>query len=248
MSLLIDRVDAHRVEREVVRESLRLQAAADPVTLEEFGYLLGQANGLSYKTKAGPTVGVNRALGISAWYSGVRWLSETVAGLPWHHYMRSADGRELRAPQAWLAHPDVDQTWYGLVEASMMAILHRGDAFMYKLRNASGQVVGLREIHPDRVTGGIAPDGSKRFMIDRDEVEYTTREVLHIPGLSYCGRMGLNPMRHFAETLGGIAAADDYSSRWFNASTHIGGIISVPGPANEVVTGAARAEWDQFHQ
>ena len=46
---------------------------------------------------------------------------------------------------AWVNSPDVEQPWYGLVEFWMMSLLHKGNAFAFKIRNQAGQVVGLRE-------------------------------------------------------------------------------------------------------
>ena len=80
---LVDRVNARR---EAVR-------SVDPVSLEEFGYLLGQRNGLAMKTRAGVMMIEDRALGITAWYSGVRYLAETLASLPIHTYRETPDGR-----------------------------------------------------------------------------------------------------------------------------------------------------------
>lgn len=222
---------------------------ADPVTMEEFGVLLGQSNGRSVRTKSGTTVSAKRALGITAWYSGARYLSESVAGLPWGHYRRLPDDlRERRAPLPWMEQPDVEQTWLGLVEHWMMSAIHKGNAFSFKLRNSVGQVVGLREIHPDRVTGGIGPDNRKYFLVDRDPTIWTTRDILHIPALAYEGRFGLNPIATFADALGSVAAADDYAGRFYAGGTHVGGLISVPQELNSTQAQALRDEWDSFHQ
>lgn len=237
---LLDRVAAHRASK--------VQAAADPVTLEEFGYLLGQANGLSVKTKAGLSISASRALAIPAWYSGVRHIAEVMAGLPVHRYRSTGDRRQRLARPQWMVAPDVEQTWYGLVEHLVVSLLHKGNGFAFKLRNPSGQVVGLRELFPDRITGGQAPDGTKRFMVDRDEdTVYTTRDVLHIPGLAYDGRFGLNPIRNAADALGAVAAADDYAQRFFGSGTHLGGVISVGKALSPKERADTQAEWEAFH-
>lgn len=237
--MLADRVARQASRAEVVR--------ADPVSMEEFGYLLGNGRGNVIRTKAGTSVGPMRALGLSAWYSGVRYLSETVASLPCRKYANVVDGRERRPDPFWMAAPDTEFPWFQWVELTMMALLHKGNAYSFKLRNPLGQVVGLRELHPDRVTVGVAPDGTKRFMVDRDERLWTTRDILHIPGLAYDGRVGLNPIQVMAEPLGAIVASDDYAGRFFGQGTHLGGVISV----GQALTGDQRrdalAEWEEFH-
>lgn len=239
MPSLIDRITA---QRDLVR-------SVDPVTLEEFGVLVGAASGNTAMSRAGISVSAKRALGITAWYSGARYLAESVAGLPWKHYARRPDEeRQLRADWPWLATPDVDQTWYGVVEHTVMALIHKGNGFVWKLRNPAQQVVGLREIHPDRVTGGIAPDGSKQFLVDRDPRIYTSREILHVPGIAYEGRFGLNPIGTLADAIGTVAAADEYSGRFFSGGTHVGGVISMPDVKTTEQTRALKQQWDDFHQ
>ena len=232
-----------------VAARVAVRNAADPVTLEEFGAMLGQTNGTTSRSRAGTTMSPQRALGISAWYSGVRYISEVMAGLPIHRFRRlPGDGRERRTPPAWMTVPDVEQPWYGLVEYWLMSLLHRGNAYAFKVRNPAGQVYGLREIHPDRVTVGQAPDGTKRFVIDKNERLWTTREVLHIPGLAYDGRVGMNPIRCSADALGTVAATDEYAARFFTNNTNLGGIISVEHAMTGTEAKALKAEWEDFHQ
>lgn len=228
-------------------------ASRASVSMEEFALLLGQANGTATRSKAGVTVTAERALGLTAWYSGVRFLSEGVAFLPVHTYRQSGFGdsasKDRRANPPWLASPDVEMPWQGLVEHWMMSLLHRGNGYAFKLRDGVGRVVGLRELHPDRVRVVMAPDNRKRFVIDSDiENLWTTRDILHIPGLAYNGRVGLNPISVHAEALGGIAAADEYSQRWFGQGTHLGGLISVPELLTKKQAEELRAQWDRFHQ
>ena len=138
MASLADQVSAR------VRAPRTSRRSVDPVTMEEFGYLLGQERGSSVKTKAGVTIGPRRALGITAWYSGVRYISEVCASLPVHTYRDRNGERSVRADPPWLRQPDLEQPWFGLVEFWLMSLLHKGNAFAFKKRNAVGQVVGLR--------------------------------------------------------------------------------------------------------
>lgn len=233
----------------IAERAAAVRNASDPVTLEEFGVLLGQTNSATARSRAGTMVSPQRALGISAWYSGVRYISEVMAGLPVHRFRRlPGDGRERRSSPPWMTTPDVELPWYSLVEFWLMSLLHRGNAFAFKIRNAAGQVIGLREIHPDRVTVGQGPDGTKRFVVDDDERLWTTREILHIPGLAYDGRVGMNPIRCSADALGAVAATDEYAARFFTNNTNLGGIVSVEHAMSRDEAIALKAEWEDFHQ
>lgn len=240
---IVDRVERRRAERDLVRSF-----GPDAVSMEEFGYLLGQGRGNSYRTKAGLTVGPKGALGISAWWRGTRYLTETVAGLPAHTFQDRAGQRSRRADPAWRTKPDVETPWFALIEHWMMSLLHKGNAYAFKLRNQNGQVVGLRALHPDRVVPGMASDGTKVFEIDQNrEYGYTRREVLHIPGFSYDGVVGLNPIQAHAETLGLVKAADEYAARHFGQGSHLRAYISLPQKLTSTEADALKARWELFH-
>jgi HK97 family phage portal protein len=229
-----------------------LASRADPVSLEEFGALLAQ--GLSEQTRAGVPVGVRRALGIAAWYSGVRYLSETIAGLPVHTFRDAGGRRERRADPEWLQRPDVETPRFALFEHDMMSLLHRGNGYAFKLRNDIGQVTGLRPLHPDRVKVGQASDGTKVFQVkvlrdgQPEAVPYTSREIRHIRGLSFDGVVGIDPIRYHAETLGTVAAADEYAGRFFRQGMHSKGYVSLPQKLSRLQADEVKQEWNRFHQ
>lgn len=237
---IVDRVARRRAEREVVR--------SDPVSMEEFGYLLGQGRGNSFRTKAGVSVGPKGALGIAAWWRGTRYLTETIAGLPAHTFRDQAGTRSRRADPPWRAKPDVETPWFALIELWMMSLLHKGNAYAFKLRDFQGRVVGLRGLHPDRVVPGQASDGTKVFMVDQDRSRgWTCREILHVPGLSYDGVVGLNPIQAHAETLGLVKAADEYASRSFGQGSHLRAYISLPQKLSSTEADDLKARWELFH-
>lgn len=233
----------------VAARSREARRSADPVTLEEFGALLGRDGG-GGTTRAGVSIGATRALGISAWYRGVRYLTETMAGLPVHTFRdQPGSQRQRRADPSWKDRPDEEMPWFGLVEHWMMSLLHRGNAYSFKVRNAVGQVTGLRAVHPDRVRVGQTPDGKKVFRIDnRDDVGFTRREILHIPGLSYNGVVGLDPLSLMAEGLGRAAAADQFASQSFGQGNHLQAYLSIPQPLTEAEALATKAQWERFHK
>jgi len=238
---LAERVLAHRAERDAIRSS-------DPVSMEEFGYLLGQSSGNSFRTKAGLTVGPKGALGIPAWWRGVRYITETISGLPAHTYRDRGGQRARRANPMWRDKPDVETPWFALVEFWIMSLLHKGNAYAFKMRSPQGQVIGLRPLHPDRVKPGVTSGGQKVFEVDnREDVGYTTREILHIPGLSYDGVAGLNPIQAHAETLGLVQAAEQYASRHFGTGSHLRAYLSLPQKLSTDEANALKARWERFH-
>lgn len=240
---LVDRIAARHRGDEIVR--------ADAVSLEEFGYLLGQRGGIA-KSRSGVTVTPDRAMGISAWYRGVRYLSETVASLPAHHYERVpvGDARNRVPASRWMREPHPEIPWFGLVEFWMMSVLHRGNAWAWKVRDAAGVVVGLDPIHPKSVRFGVTSGGLKQFAVklaDGSERPATPFEMLHIPGLSSDGYYGLDPIRYHAATLGRVAAADEYADKFFGQGTQLRAYLSMPGAIDDTEADRLRRQWERLH-
>lgn len=234
----IDRVTARARNDEVMR--------ADPVSLEEFGRLFDGQHGVS---TAGVHVTTNAALSVSAWYRGVRYLSETMASLPVHGYRDRPEGRERRTRPAWMRHPASEIPWFGIVEFQMVSLLHRGNSFAYKDRGPSGQVVGLLPLHPDRMKFGVH-NGHKVFNYragDGEEFAFTTREVLHIPALSTDGYFGIDPIRAFAAPLGSVIAADRYAAKSFANESRLAAYISLPGRMENEEAERIYKQWERLH-
>jgi HK97 family phage portal protein len=237
---LADRVASRAAQRQISR-------AADPVTMEEFGVLLsGQQGTINH---SGVSVTARRAMSIPAWKRGTQYLAEQVSGLPTHTYRDRPGGRERRADPLWLKRPDTETPWLTLVEHWVMSMTHRGDAFAFKKRNPAGQVVGLRGVHPDRVKKGLASDGTKVFQLDGNEdVGFTTREILHIPGLSLDGVWGIDVITYMAQSIGTAAAAEQFAASSFGQGNHLQAYLSFKEALTPEQADRTKAQWEKFHK
>ena len=236
---LADRVSSRAAGRHIER--------ADPVSMEEFGYLLAGQQGTV--NKSGVAVNSRRAMSIPAFKRGTQYLAEQVSGLPTHTYRDRPEGRERRADPAWLKRPDVETPWLTLVEHWVMSMTHRGNGYAFKVRNLAGQVVGLRGIHPDRIRHGIASDGTKVFRVDgRDDIGFTTREILHIPGLSLDGVWGIDVITYMAQAIGTAAAAEQFAASSFGQGSHLQAYLSFKEPLTPEQAETTKVQWERFHR
>ncbi len=236
---LADRVSSRAAGRHIER--------ADPVSMEEFGYLLAGQQGTV--NKSGVAVNSRRAMSIPAFKRGTQYLAEQVSGLPTHTYRDRPEGRERRADPAWLKRPDVETPWLTLVEHWVMSMTHRGNGYAFKVRNLAGQVVGLRGIHPDRIRHGIASDGTKVFQVDgRDDIGFTTREILHIPGLSLDGVWGIDVITYMAQAIGTAAAAEQFAASSFGQGSHLQAYLSFKEPLTPEQAEMTKVQWERFHR
>lgn len=246
--------------RLIERVSARHEAArSDPITLEEFGALIAKNQGTTSRT--GIQITDHRALAISAWYSGVRYLAESLAFLPVHTFSDSGSinkpKRARVADRPWLNRPEPKDRlrdeipWGAWCEFAMYSLLHRGNSFSFKAGLANEQVTRLRLIHPDNVRYGLSSDGWKIFavrMSDGVEKPFTTREILHIPGMSMDGAFGLNPIQVHAKTLGIVAATDEAAESYYANASHPAGVVSVPQEMDETEADRLKEEWERFHR
>lgn len=222
------------------------------ISIEEFADLLA---GKQTGGGSGPTASQRRALGLAAWYSGVRWLAESVAFLPVRTTRDVAGEAQRRANPLWLETPERGangrpiMTRGRLVEGWMMSLLHRGNAYGWKLRDSVGRVVGMRYIHPDRVKPLGVRAGERLFRVNwngrGDWRERTDRDLFHIVGLGEDGVVGLSPIEYHAQNLGIAAAADDVAGLYYDQGMLLSAYIQLTKKPSKPIA-EVRVELEEF--
>lgn len=158
-------------------------------------------------------------------------ISGAVASLPMHIYRRSANGdleRNMNSDLWWVLNEEFSPRWTascGWAFLTASKLLH-GDGFAEILRRgASGRIVGLVPIHPNRVRVIATSDGQRlTYEILPDPTitrpdENTSRirvldqdDVLHVPGFGFNGLRGLSALRNSLRNSGALAiAAQNFS-------------------------------------
>ena len=211
---------------------------ANLVLSSAFGWLLGN----TYGQPVNPTT----AMQLTAVNACVRVLSEAVAGLPLHFYRyRQGGGKELVLDDNlyYLVHdaPNEDMTSFTFRETLMTHLLLWGNAYAQIVRNGRGEVVGLYPLAPDRVTVNRTDDGRLyyQYIIGTtdvgpksedvgDVVTLRDYQVLHIPGLSFNGLVGLSPLEMARTTMGAALNSDEFGGKFFENGAMPSGIIEYP--------------------
>ena len=108
-------------------------------------------------TSAGKPVNEHTAMQMTAVYSCVRILSETLAGLPLHVYRYNDSGgkeKNLKHPLYKLLHdePNPEMTSFAFRETLMSHLLLWGNAYAQIIRNARGEVIALYPLMPNKMT------------------------------------------------------------------------------------------------
>ncbi len=189
------------------------------------------------RNSSGQNVTERTALSLSAVFSCVRVLAESVAQLPCKVYRRTDDdGKDVARnhPLYRILHdqPNPYMTAFTFWECIQAHLASWGNAFSLIDRDGAGRVAALWLIRPDRVwvreltDGGVVYDVTDRNGRMRT---YLYDEVLHVAGMGFDGLRGYSVVRVAAETIGQGMAAAEYAGSFFANDATPGGYLEHPG-------------------
>ena len=199
---------------------------------------------------AGISITPELALSITAVYSCVRVIAETLATLPLFVYRRLENGGKERAT----THPLYDvlhhrpNQWQTRVEFIEMLAGHvalRGNGYADIAPGRRGAVNDLIPIHPDRVKVEIeASTGLPLYKIrrfpDNKEVTRLFGEVMHVRGLSSNGYQGMSPIALAREAVGLAKQTERHGASLFSNKAIPGGVLEHPDELDEEALGRLR--------
>lgn len=196
-------------------------------------------------TSAGKAVNEHTAMQMTAVYSCVRILSETLAGLPLHVYRYNDSGgkeKYLKHPLYKLLHdePNPEMTSFAFRETLMSHLLLWGNAYAQIIRNARGEVIALYPLMPNKMTVDRDSKGRLFYLYSRtsddaptlgddSQVYLSPSEVLHIPGLGFDGLIGYSPIAMAKNAVGLAIATEEYGAKFFANGAAPGGVLEHPG-------------------
>lgn len=221
---------------------IRADSMEDPnVPLGSWGVLL-ELMGFQ-QSDAGMVVNEHAAMRLSAVQACVRAIAETLASLPLNVYQQIDRGKiEAHSHRLWpILHdtPNPQMTAMGFREAVTAQVLLWGNGYAEIQRDRSGRVVALWPLPSDRThavrKGGVltyetesqqGPDSlqvipSAKRVIDAED-------VIHVPGLSYNGIVGMSPIQLARQTIGLSLAAERFGSLFFGNGSRPSGVLSHP--------------------
>ena len=181
---------------------------------------------------SGQVVTVDKALQLSAVWSCVRLLSETVSTLPLRLYERRPDGGRVVATNHPLydiltKRPNAEMTPGRFMLMIVASICLRGNAFVEKKR-VGIRVVALDPLLPQYMT-------VKRLDTGRLEYKYTTKgqsrvipeaDLMHIRGFGLDGVCGMLPVSTGKEIFGAAISAEEAAAKVFAQGMQASGILS----------------------
>ena len=207
-----------------------------------------RVNGNAYSflmgaSSSGRRVTERTAMQMTAVYSCVRILSETLASLPLHIYESSETNsrKAIKHPLYKLLHdePNPEMTSFIFRETLMTHLLLWGNAYAQIIRNGKGEVLALYPLMPDRMRVDRDEYGQLYYeymLSDSDAnakesgtVRLSTQDILHIPGLGFDGLVGYSPIAMAKNAIGMAIATEEYGAAFFANGATPSGILTHPG-------------------
>lgn len=202
-------------------------------------------------TASGATVSIDTAMQLPTLLRCIELISSVIASLPLKTYRGEGDSRlEIKqdADRLVWGDPNPEMERQPFWEIVLGSILANGNAYINTVRDTTGgRVVELWPIHPSRVEIRRARDGRKVFIVDQQPREWSSSEVLHIPGFGMDGLYGLSKIGNVRQSLGISIAAEKFAARLFGAGGQLGGIIKTKSPQTAESAAAIKANWREKH-
>lgn len=175
----------------------------------------------------------------------VQIIASSVAGCP-IKVTDEVTHEEQKVPA--LAAQRVGTTPMERVESVIAHLALWGNAFERKHRARDGRIVELVPIHPSRVTVAVV-DGSavgmpwvKKFTVD-GKASFTEYEILHTPGLSLDGVMGLSVIGAMRRTFELTSNAERAASRMYEQGLMLAGFLTTEADLTKDKADILKARW-----
>lgn len=165
-------------------------------------------------------------------------IAESIASLPLMVYQRQERGKERAYdhPLYGVLHDQANpyMTSFLFRETLQHHLLTYGNAYCEIQRNASGNVVALWPLLPDRTV--VKLEGDKKYYqtnIKNETVTLPSNRVLHIPGLGFDGLQGYSPIQMAMQAIGLGMAAEEFGARFYGNGMNVGAVAEHPGKLTE---------------
>ena len=179
------------------------------------------------------------ALSIPSFYSGVRFLAETIARLPKHIYQRVGDVKSHIPDHdiSWVIDQEVNdlQTPYTFWSTFICHAVVYSNAYAAIKKDASG--VELFNLPPDRMIP-FRFNSKQWFAYDTGEkdkdkyIVFGSDEIIHLPALSFDGMQGLRMVKLMSGALGTARSQEQYVTKYYEQ----GGMMKLSIESEKVFT------------
>ena len=184
-------------------------------------------------------IDTDTAMGFSAVFACNKVLSETLASCPILLYEKDDKGNRHQVtdtPEYGVLHyaPNAEMTPGQFKEFGMTNINLGGNFTAQKVFNLHGELLELRPISWERIRIDIdKTTGRLLYFIEKKQEPKTRDEILHIPGLTLDGYIGITPLTYAALTVDVGLSQDKFERNFYHNRASTSGIFQYPNELGE---------------
>jgi HK97 family phage portal protein len=216
------------------------------------------------RTMAGVAVTADTAITVAAVWACLRYLSQTVAVLPWHVMKDGDTGAAIqdRHPIDWLLYKRPNPEWssFQFRETLTHWALRYGNGYAEIEPDQMGRPFAMWPIHPERVQvcratepgtaaygDALSPGGLYYEVTNGDgyKANFAARRIYHIRGFGE-GVVGLDVIRYAAQSIGWARAAQLFGGAFFGNGANVSLAVINKNPLSPDGLLLQRAEFDKI--
>jgi len=187
----------------------------------------------------GRVVDNDKAMKITAFYAGIRLISENVAALPKAIREYTADGPvnadQMPVYKLISVRPNRYTNAYDFWNAMTTWLEGWGNAYAVIKRDGKGLPVSLHQVHPSCVEVSVV-NGRKWYKVVMNDPDfywlnntYSDDNMLHFMLVTLDGIKGINPVIYNALSLGKNLATEEFGTEFFEKGGNIRAVMEVEG-------------------
>lgn len=195
----------------------------------------------------------SEALKLSAYFLGIRLLSEIPAALPLEVVTLDKDGNRSVDNDHFLKrlldYPNTYQTAYTQREYLFQCLALHGNAIGVKQMDANtGSVTNIIMVDPRSVTNLTLSQGTLIYDIDDTNTGIKGRflgdDIIHVKQFAGNGVWGRDPLTYARENLGLSLATERFGNTWFNNKGNLKSVIEFENSMKDEAYETFKKRWN----
>ncbi|MFE4112273.1 phage portal protein [Kosakonia sp. YIM B13611] len=215
---------------------------------------LAQEIGLTYDTYTGKRVSSGRAMRLTAVFSCVRVLAESIGMLPCSIYKAVGKGKEKataeRLHKLVSMKPNGYMTPQEFWELMIVCLCLRGNFYAYKVK-ALGEVVELLPLDPGCVQPKLNSNWEPVYQVtfpDGTTDVLGQEDIWHVRILTLDGLNGLNPIAYAREAISLGLATEEHGARLFSNGAVTSGVLETEHQLSDTAYQRLKSDFEEKHQ
>ncbi|OWO86545.1 phage portal protein [Photorhabdus luminescens] len=224
--------------------------SAQPMTSYELSELIG----LSYDTYVGKKISPQLAMQLTAVFSCVRVLAESVGMLPCSLYQQLERGgaRAVKEKLHTLlsVKPNGYMTPQEFWELLVGCLCLRGNFYAYKVK-VFGEVSELLPLNPGSVTPKLNDNWKPEYQVTFPDGSFSTlsqEEIWHVRIFTLDGLNGLSPIAYARQAIGLGMATEEHGSRLFSNGAVTSGVLQTDQYLKDEAYHRLKSDFEERHQ